>query len=81
MEAEMSGDPQKCWERALIYRYLANDARTEPAKQMFFDLSQTWFRLAAELADTNTFRKALSEMEFEDGLEGSVEEADAHEAA
>ena len=40
-------------------------------QQMFLDLSQTWFRLAAELDDTNAFLRAVSAMEFEDVLEDS----------
>ena len=55
----MSGDPKRCRERALKCRYLANEANTPQSKQMFLDLSQTWFRLAAELDDTNTFLNAL----------------------
>ncbi len=62
----MSGDPQRCRERALKYQYLANEASTPQSKQMFLDLSQTWFRLAAELDDTNAFLRAVSAMEFED---------------
>ena len=62
----MSGDPKRCRERALKCQYLANEASTPQSKQMFLDLSQTWFRLAAELDDTNTFLRALSAMEFED---------------
>ena len=62
----MSGDPQRCRERALKYQYLANEASTPQSKQMFLDLSQTWSRLAAELDDTNTFLRSLSAMEFED---------------
>ena len=73
MEAEMSGDPIRCRERALKYRYLANEASTPQSKQMFLDLSQTWFRLAAELDDTNTFLHALNEMQFEDVLEDANE--------
>ena len=69
MEAEMSGDPKKCRDRALKCRYLANEANTPVSKQMFLDLSQTWLRLAAELDDTNTVLHALNEMEFEDVLE------------
>ena len=69
----MSGDPKRCRERALKCRYLANDASTPESKQMYLDLSQTWFRLAAELEDTNTFLHALEEMEFEDVLEDANE--------
>ena len=65
----MSGDPKRCRERALKCRYLANEASIPQSKEMFLNLSQTWFRLAAELEDTNAFLRALSEMEFEDGLE------------
>ena len=65
----MSGDPTRCRERALKYRYLANDASTPQSKEMYLDLSRTWCRLAAELEDTNTFLHALEEMEFEDVLE------------
>jgi hypothetical protein len=72
MEAKMPGDPQKCRERALKCKYLANDAQTEPAKQMFLDLAQSWLQLAAELEDTNTLLNALSEMKFEDVLEESI---------
>ena len=68
MEAEMSGDPKRCRERALKCRYLANEANTPQSKQMFLDLSQTWFRLATELDDANTFLRALREM-AEDVLE------------
>ena len=67
----MPGDPQRCRERALKYQYLANEASTPQSKQMFLDLSQTWFRLAAELDDTNAFLRAVSAMEFEDVLEDS----------
>ena len=37
------------------------------AKQLH--LSRTWFRLAGKRDDTNTFPRALDEMEFEDVLE------------
>ena len=65
----MSGDPKRCRERALKCRYLANEANTPQSKEMFLDLSQAWLRLAAELDDTNTFLRALDEMEFEEALE------------
>ena len=71
----MSGDPQRCRERALKCRYLANEASTPQSKQMFLDLSQTWFRLAAELDDTNAFLRSLSAMEFEDVSEDVLEDA------
>ena len=47
----MSGDPKRCRERALKCRNLANEASTPQSKQMFLELSQTWFRLATELDD------------------------------
>ena len=72
----MSGDPQRCRERALKCRYLANEARTPHSKQMFLDLAETWFRLAAELDDTNTFLHALKAMEFEDVSEDGGQPAD-----
>ena len=72
----MSGDPQRCRERALKCRYLANEARTPQSKQMFLDLSQTWFRLAAELDDTNTFLRALNAMEFEDVSQNAYQETE-----
>ena len=71
----MSGDPKRCRERALKCRYLANEARTPQSKQMFLDLGETWFRLAAELDDTNTFLNALKAMEFEDVSEDVLEGA------
>ena len=71
----MSGDPQRCRERALKCRYLANEART-PQSQMFLDLAETWFRLAAELDDTNTFLNALKAMEFEDGSQNAYQETE-----
>ena len=71
----MSGDPKRCRERALKCRYLANEANTPQSKQMFLDLSQTWFRLAAELDDANTFLRSLSAMEFEDVSEDALEDA------
>ena len=87
----MPGDPQKCRERALKCKYLANDARTESAKQMFFDLAQSWLRLAAELENTNALLNALNEIDF-DGVGESLlddpnqqgallEEAEQHKAA
>ena len=72
----MSGDPQRCRERALKCRYLANEARTPQSKQMFLDLGETWFRLAAELDDTNTFLNALKAMEFEDGSQNAYQETE-----
>ena len=72
----MSGDPQRCWERALKCRYLANEARTPQSKQMFLDLAETWFRLAAELDDTNTFLNALKAIEFEDVSEDAYQETE-----
>ena len=69
MEAEMSGDPKRCRERALKCRYLANEANTPQSKEMFLDLSRAWFRLAAELDDANTFLNVLQAMEVEDVLE------------
>lgn len=79
----MPGDPQKCRERALKCKYLANDAPTQPTKQMFLDLAQSWFRPAPKIEDTNTFLKALNEMEFEqDVLDKSFsEEVVQHKAA
>ena len=71
----MSGDPQRCRERALKCRYLANEARTPQSNRMFLDLAETWFRLAAELDDTNTFLHALKAMEFEDVSEDVLEDA------
>ena len=71
MEAEMSGDRKRCRERALKHQYLANEASTPQSREMFLDLALTWFRLAVELDDTNTFLRALDEMEFEDVLEDS----------
>ena len=65
----MSGDPKRCRERALKCRYLANEASTPQSKQMFLDLSQAWFRFAAELDDASTFLNLLQAMEFEDVLE------------
>ena len=48
---------------------------------MFFDLAQSWSRLA-ELDDTNTFLRALHKMEFEDVLVETVsDEASLNEAA
>ena len=71
----MSGDPKRCRERALKCRYLANEARTPQSKQMFVDLAETWFRLAAEFDDTNAFLNALKAMEFEDVSEDALEDA------
>jgi len=77
----MPGDPQKCRERALKYKYLANEAIAAEQKKMFFDLAQSWSRLA-ELDDTNTFLRALHKMEFEDVLVETVsDEASLNEAA
>jgi hypothetical protein len=47
---------------------------------MFFDLAQSWLRLAAELEDANAFLNALNEIEFEDGPEDSLFEGGQHEA-
>ena len=48
---------------------------------MFFDLAQSWLRLAAELEDANAFLNALNEIEFEDGPEDSLFEGGQHEAS
>jgi hypothetical protein len=65
MEAKMPGDPQK-WSGTRTEVQVTFG--TADLKKMFFDLAQSWSRLAAELDDTNTFLRALNQMEFEDVL-------------
>jgi hypothetical protein len=62
----MPGDPKECRERAMSCMLLAKEASDTQAKQMLFDLAQSWSRLAAELEDDQAFLNTLSEMEFKD---------------
>ena len=71
----MSGHPKRCRERALKKsRYLANEANTPQSKKCFSIYRRPGFS-AGRLSykDTNTFLRALNEMEFEDGLEDGNE--------
>jgi hypothetical protein len=78
----MPGDPKECRERAMICMLLAKEASNAQSKQMFFDLAQSWSRLASELEDALAFLNALKEMEFEDASENAFsDEGDQHEAA
>lgn len=65
----MPGNPQECRQRALQCLLLAKEAATEPSKQTFLDLAQSWTRLAAEIEDADVFLKTLGEVDLKDAPE------------
>ena len=77
----MPGDPKECRQHALNCILLAKEATNVQSRQTFYNLAQSWSRLAAELEDAHNFLTAMHELEFKNTKENAYEADKPNKAA